>query len=277
MPLKNLRTALKVTLQFSHSVLSLNKLNQDEVKGNFSKLLPLKLIKHSKHSLPFSLGRTIRGVQWENIHNDKMHSSLKSSINNNLFDEHSFSKALLQCYLRERHKSANYYLKIKNASLEQRPLWSLILPWEEIDFNYWLRNYEGLIKSTHFLGERFGHSSLDDPDLLQEISNSHAKKFNFLFDSISNFGFQGMFNRPKAIILMSDMGWRWVVGGNGNHRAYVMNIIGKKSFPVEIAQVVNIKEINSWFNVKSGLFGLSDAERIFWKFYNGDGPLRGLL
>ena len=60
-----LKKAILIIIDLVKKTLNLEKLNQKESKGFNTSLTKLRLLSNTKVSVPFSLGRTVRGVSFD--------------------------------------------------------------------------------------------------------------------------------------------------------------------------------------------------------------------
>ena len=58
---------------------------------------------------------------------------------------------------------------------------------------------------------------------------------------------------------------------DGNHRVRIAYILGIKTIPLKISEIIDIENIKNWKNVKNGLYSLDDAKKIFIKYFNYSG------
>ena len=67
------------------------------------------------------------------------------------------------------------------------------------------------------------------------------------------------------------------MSGGGNHRAYISSLLGDKFFKCVVETVIDKKNISNLYNVKNGLYSLSEANFIFESYFSGDKNLRGIV
>ena len=65
------------------------------------------------------------------------------------------------------------------------------------------------------------------------------------------------------------------MGGNGNHRAYIMSALKKPALPVSIIKVVDRSKSSQWNNVLNGNYTKREAEEVFDIVFRGETRIRG--
>ena len=108
-----------------------------------------------------------------------------------------------------------------------------------------------------------------------EVRDENFPDLKKLYASIKRFGTKEKIELPKIKILVKDNEWRWVMGGNGNHRAYIMSALKYPALPVSIIQVVDRSKSSQWNNVQNGNYTKREAEEIFDIVFRGDTRIRG--
>ena len=125
---------------------------------------------------------------------------------------------------------------------------------------------------TQFLGSsdaRFDHNDS------KKFAETHAVQFENLINTIRYEGFKVSSDLPRAFVLIDGVHWRWVMAGNGNHRAYSMALLGYRTLPITINGVIKRENYEKWSNVVGGDFTKPEALRIFDAIFEGSTLLRG--
>ena len=65
------------------------------------------------------------------------------------------------------------------------------------------------------------------------------------------------------------------MGGDGNHRAYIMAALGYKILPVQISKIVDRSKVYDWPNVKNNEYSTKEAKEIFDTVFKGTSCIRG--
>lgn len=276
-----IKILLNISLNFLRKIFYLNEISSNEKKGNLLSLTSIKFIPGSEIKLPFQLGRTIRGLSFKN-------NLQKDPFGNFalLMNRGQSKKKLIQ-YLFKKYKSeksldAATKIKLKkNSKLAKFPVWALVMPWDKKNIKNNYLNYP-----NQFIYNRSKNGMKLDKKNLRNISNHFyskkvvASQFNQtknLLESIKKNGLKKSKSLPKVNILINGKKWRWCMSDEGNHRAYILSIIGKSSLHCVVDKVIYKNKIRSCYNVKNGLYSPKEAEKIFNHFFLGDKCIRGLI
>ena len=106
---------------------------------------------------------------------------------------------------------------------------------------------------------------------------SHLSQFNKLLESIKRNGFKTELERPRVIILKNSNRWKWMMSGQGNHRAYLCSMLSYENLPCEIVNVVDRAKVKSWPNVVNGTYAKEHALEIFDLVFSGKNICKGIL
>ncbi len=60
------------------------------------------------------------------------------------------------------------------------------------------------------------------------------------------------------------------MSGEGNHRVYILYLLGFKNFHGIVQSIIQKKKIHEWPNVKNGIFNIQEAGKIFDKVFEGN-------
>ena len=131
--LRVLKSETKQCINSFQKILKLNRLSAYELSGNFNFLSYSKIFKRSILEVPFSLGRTIRGVAFEKYELDPVSLCLSRQDMFN-FDEKIFARDLYDICVSENNKQVKDFININNKDILDFPVWAIAFPWEENGF-----------------------------------------------------------------------------------------------------------------------------------------------
>lgn len=271
-----------ITIDFFKKVFMLENLTKDNISGQVSTLLKLRLFKKSKVNVPYSLGRSVRGVSFtgKNLLKDPF-AKLCFDISKNVSDS-SMCESLLSVLEKESLLTAADIVNLKsNSKLASFPAWAIIMPWENITIENFYNTYPNdLYINRNSNGLTFNSKSMES--IIQTMySHKHAKnrinQMRNLYQSIKNRGVIEDDNLPKINILIKDNQWRWFMGDGGNHRSYVMSCLSYEFFTARISQVINRKDVYKWPNVKNGTYSAQEAKKVFDMYFEGSEIMRGIV
>ena len=77
-------------------------------------------------------------------------------------------------------------------------------------------------------------------------------------------------NLPRINILIKGNKWRWFMGDGGNHRSNILYCLEYKFLSARVSNIIDIKNIEDWKNVKNGTYSLEEAREVFDSFFSGD-------
>lgn len=272
--LYNFRIFVIRTLRFLLRCLKLNILSDIDYNGIYSPSLSLKFTKKNIISVPFSLGRTIRGVSFD-IENGFSPDPFVNALNTNngVLDRESFFNHLLMAFEKEKDKMIYEYPIGLSQDKYNFPIYSYAYPWESASIEKKLIKYSSdvLVNRSSYLKS----VSID----IYDVSHieSHFLQFNSLLQSIVNNGFIDNDDPPKVFILYQNNEWRWIMSGDGNHRAYVCNLLSHKFLSVCIQGSFN-KESLYKLSLKNGhSYSYSEISYLFDQIWSGQNCLRGIV
>ena len=266
---------LKSMVHQFQETFEINKLSESENLGTFENSSFIRFFRGSLIEVPISLGRTIRGSSFQSIDLDPFIDIL---VDQDLtkFDVSKFSDSLLKQYLDEQLKKVDDFLDIGNPQIKKLPSWAIAYPWEDLGFYDLKNNYMDLLKDNRadHIENSNGLASDSERNFLT-YAKSHGEQFKKLALKISTAGFDKSLPRPRIYVLKNGESWRWVMGGNGNHRAYITAALGHKTLPVQIIKIVDRSKIYNWPNVINNEYSKKEARDIFDIVFKGDSCIRG--
>ena len=283
MNLNILKNFLFKSLSLCKSLFNLDKLNAQENKGKILRLTKVKFTPNTKIKVPFHLGQSIRGLSFKkNLKND-LYGNFINEILNDVDKETLINTLFLHLKKEKNLNAANIVGLENNYKLAKYPAWSLVMPWEKINIEKKFNNYK-----KKFIDNRSKHNkniknwhNLTNEDIFYSYDCAKSKynqsKYllkNIKKDGLRSFDFK---DSPKICVLVNKNEWRWCMSGSGNHRAYISSLLGDKFFECVVETVIDKKNISNFYNVKNGLYSLSEANFIFDSYFSGDNNLRGLV
>ena len=273
--LSKLKAIFKNIINNAQEILTINALSEDEFKGQLNSLSFLKFFKGSLLSVPFSLGRSIRGVKFDNTVLDPFSLCLAKQ-NINKFDANTFADDLHDIIKVENNFLVKNFIKgLTRQDIANYPSWTIAFPWEENSFYDLKTNYQKLLMKNREPYSQSRTSKNSFSMYSKEIALSHGIQYRNLIQKITVEGFDSKYPRPRIYLLKDQNNWRWVMGGNGNHRAYIMSALRYSTLPVSVIKVVDRSKSSQWNNVLNGNYTKREAEEIFDTVFRGDSCLRG--
>jgi hypothetical protein len=276
-----IKNAVKNSLNLGKSFLFLGELNARELNGVVGKATRFKLMPHTSVRVPFSLGRTIRGVSFSVSSTiDPFGVFCKRTFDGEKVD--NLTSYLGQLYKEEACLSAGEAVGLPdNILLSKYPAWALVMPWESIALEEKYRTYlRDFVKNRFEHGAEFTVSRLSDPARAlysEENARSQVLQTKRLLQSIQLKGFLPIRPLPQVLIMYSDSEWRWCLSNEGNHRGYLAFIYGQKQFDAYVQGIINSCDVRSWNNVKNGTYSEKEALQIFDYFFTGIRSCRGVV
>jgi len=260
-----------------HSVLRLDVLSKEELIGQLGPITKLKLAKRSLHQLPFSNGLTVRGCAFN--HRDPFCRALSRDQSRAAINSEKFSAVILDVLRDERDKTIRDFLPEASGFIySQYPIYSLAFPWDLHTFDTFSKEYIAMV-----LENRQEYTNIEKELLTEEFIysqgyiDSHVVQFNSLLSSIERNGFDSNGERPKVIILKTSNHWKWLMSGQGNHRAYLLWMLNYEGLPCEIVRVVDREHVKDWANVKNGIYAKEHALQVFDLVFSGDQVNKGIV
>jgi len=280
---KILKKIILKSLDSIKSFLNLDRFNDDEKEGKIFKLTKFKFIPYTSIIVPFKLGRSIRGLSFQN---NLKKDVLGAFVNDIVLDKDK--EILIQNLFKELKKEKSFkassIVDLKdNANLANYPAWALVMPWEKIDIKKKFQNYRKQFASRrlrYVTNIDKENKNFENEDIFYSFYHA-CSQFSQTKDLLENIKRDGLIFRrndsPKICILIDDKEWRWCMSGDGNHRAYIASALGYKSFQCVIDTIIDKKNLSNCYNVKNGLYSTSEATTIFDNFFSGDKCLRGIV
>ncbi len=263
------------------SLFFLSHLNQNELQGLISPLSKLRFMPYSRVRVPYYLGRTVRGVSFDNNLMLDPAARMCKDIFENV--DHAITKAnLLKVFDQQKDMNAADIVHLSNnVKLKNYPAWAIVMPWEKLNIKDIFESYpETFYKNRTSQGLLFKENSrlsIIDVMYSPKFAENRVNQMKKLYKNIKYNGFIQDYNFPKINILIKENEWRWFMGDAGNHRSYVFYFLGHKSFNARVSTIINKKDVNNWHNVKNGIYSIEDAENIFDSYFDGCKTFRGMV
>ena len=259
----------------------LSNLNKKELQGFTTSSTRFRFLPNTIVRVPYSLGRTVRGVSFdENILLDpagRICSKISQDINNKIiFDD------LLKVFNEQKNMNAADIVHLSNnKKLKNYPAWAIVMPWEELNVEDMFDSYPQLFwKNRNTKGLKFNDDS-NESIINIMYSNifiqNRIDQMADLYKSIKKHGIIKSQDLPKIKILLKNNEWRWFMGDGGNHRSFVLSCLGYDFFVARVSSIIDIKDVNNWHNVKNGTYSVAEAQDIFESYFEGARAYRGMV
>ncbi len=253
-------------------------LNLVELKGNCLRLTYLKFLLSPTVKLPYLLGRTVRGVEFDaskdiysKVVKEILNEVPSKKIIDMLFDEY------------QSHKNKSV-IEINNFLTDSKiisyPSWLMVLPWEKSNISRLKKNYlksfynNRSANGMNFMNEKL--ESIEAKIFSFDTALSHVNQFKGLIDKIKKQGYiENTNDYPSAIILIKGNKWRWMMSSSGNHRAHIKSELDYKFINCKVAGIVNFSKLSKCKNVLNHIFTENEASTIFENIFKGEIPVRG--
>lgn len=256
------------------------RLKKVEINGNLKYFTLLKFNASYSINLPFSIGRTVRGVKFDS-ELDLYSNVVKGIINGK--DPEQLINFLHNNYKNFESKKVSEVNKfIKNKKLRNYPCWAMIMPWEKSELNSVKKRYLlSFYQNRSANGMIFKDNKLDHIETLlssRDHAKSHIDQFKNLIQNIKKRGYIINYNDlPTAFIFIKDKKWFWMMSSSGNHRAHLISELKLRSIKCRIVGIIKYSELNKFINVKEKIFTEDEARYLFDKIFKGEKSIRGSI
>ena len=167
-------------------------------------------------------------------------------------------------------RTAGEAVGLENSKkLNLYPEWALVKPWEDKSIGKINKNYlKNFIKKREKLKKLYYSGCNKNVIMYNDLAwESHAEQYYNLHQSISKYGFNED-NLISVNLFKYKNSYRCSLGDDGNHRVRIALILGIKTIPLKISKIVDFDDLKNWTNVKTKLYSLNDAEKIFTDYFN---------
>ncbi len=276
-----IKKIILIIVDLAKRVLLIENLSKKNLLGECSPLLRFRLFPYSKVTVPYSLGRTVRGVLFDKNSKKDPFARLCFDISQDA-SEDSISKDLLLVLNKESLMSAADIVNLNsNTKLHSYPAWAIVMPWENISIEDFFDSYPiDLYRNRTSKGLIFKDKSREaiiETMYSHEHITNRINQMKKLYISIKNKGVIEDNNLPKINILIKNNQWRWFMGDGGNHRSYVMSCLNYDFFTARVSQVIYKNDVNNWHNVKNGTYSVDEAKKVFDSYFDGSEVIRGIV
>lgn len=284
-----MKLLIKKIIYFLKSFLNLDQLNSIELSGKLFNYSKFKFLPYTVLNVPFSLGRTARGISFKNLLDNNLPENKQDYIGKQYIDQLNgvpnkkvIEDLMLIMKKEEILTAADIMNCPNNKRLQLYPAWSSLSPWDKFTIEEKYHTYiEAFIKNRSSHGAKFicKNGKLTTEEIYSPTTaESHVKQIEKLIKSIRNKGFMKSDKLPRAFILVNNYReWRWIMSSEGNHRSYLFYLFGVEKLPLIIEDVVYRESLKSSFNVKNGLYTIEEAENIFDGIFKGNSYIRGII
>lgn len=256
------------------------RLSTKEKDGNLFKSTYFKFLICPTVKLPYKLGRSVRGIQFEGS-KDIYSKVVVEILENKSLNE--ITKKLYEKYQDCKHKSVydiNNFLS--SSRIKSHPSWLMIYPWENTNHVTLRESYlNSFYHNRSANGMSFTNKKLkyiEDRMTSYDAAKSHILQFKNLINKIKQYGYiENHDDYPTAVILIKDNKWKWMMSSSGNHRAHIKKELNYNFINCKIIGIVNLSEIKNYKNVVNETFNEEEATILFNNAFEGKTPIRGVL
>lgn len=265
-------------VKFPFIVETLFSLNSIEIQGNFLKLTYYKFLLSPTINLPYKLGRTVRGVEFD-ASNDIYSRVVKEIINNKSSEK--IAEMLFNEYQNFKDKSViDLNNLLTTSKIISYPSWLMVLPWENSNISNLKKNYlNSFYNNRSANGMTFSDEkseSIEAKIFSYDTASSHVNQFKSLINKIKHQGYiENNNDYPSAIILIKDNKWKWMMSSSGNHRAHIKRELDYNFINCRVTGIVNFSKLSKCKNVLNQIFNEKEAAILFEIVFEGKTPVRG--
>jgi len=229
--------------------------------------------------VPTNLGRTSSWFDLSENSLDPILAILKIALKRNLSNDELYNflkqNLMIQSDLISPINAAEVvgFDRNNKSILFDFPAWSFVLPWQFENIKEKFHTFPISVKNDR-LKSGFKIDSNDPVEIMKLNKlgslDSHVRQYISLLDSIDKNGLlQGKrYGYISAFILIDGECWRWIIGGEGNHRAAAASAIGYNELDVLVEGIIRKEDSRWWPNVCNGLYTVSQAEQVFDDIFN---------
>jgi len=233
--------------------------------------------------LDFRNGRSVRGVRFSDVSNDMFAQMVGNVVRG---DNRSY---IIDCLFKSYQsisglRAGSFFPSLNDSTkLNCYPHWCVVLPWDDVKIEEVYKDYpKNLVKNRSNHSLSFNGCTNNDEIISKALSYDAAvsqvdQTINLHNIIKSNAYYQSRRLPVVTILYESDDKWCWMMGGEGNHRAYLFNELEHENFPCEINQIVYLSEVEKWPNVRSGLFSKDEAISFFKQVTDGQNPVASII
>lgn len=177
--------------------------------------------------------------------------------------------------------SASDILGLDSQDIEgfnEEPSWSALMPWNSENLEEWKLNIQRSVVLENYMYIK-NLTIKDGWAWVGPVSNEklmvESTRLNNVYNSIVKNGYQrnnGADGDVLAVVLIDTKGnWCWQAI-TGQHRACVLAGLGYEKITIRIVKIILESEAEYWPNVKSGLYPVAAALKVFNLVMQGGTP-----
>ena len=270
-----LKASYVALMRFSLSIFRLNSLSSLEANGCLSMMTRFKFIKKNIIKLPYHRGLTIRGVSFNYMRCKSPDGFIRAlEVEGDSINKDQFYSVLRSVYAEEKGLMiSDFHNGVTNSNLRVKPIETFAFPWES----------KSIIEKEHsYKFDLMQNRSCYLPNLSNDVYDishidSHFIQFSTLYKSIMQHGFLLNNNPPKVFILVKGREWKWIMSGDGNHRAYCNHLLGARDLIATIQGVIDRNNIFIRSKRNGHQYSNSELEDLFDILWSGEYCVRGIL
>jgi hypothetical protein len=276
-----IKNTLLMVIDYIKKSLLLCNLNKNESQGFISPLSRFHFMPFTRVIVPFSLGRTVRGLSFNKNFILDPYGKLCTDIFKGVDNKTIFSDLLITYNKEKDLRAADIVHLSNNIKLREYPAWAIVMPWEKLSIEEKFESYPDSFyknrSSKDLTFENRSRLSIIETMYSSKSLESKVNQMKKLFKSIKRYGLKKDTNFPKINILVKENEWRWFMGDAGNHRSYICSCFDFEIFEGRVSSIIYKNKVNSWPNVKNGTYSSEEAENIFDSYFDGSNVLRGIV
>lgn len=273
-----LKTIIKLLIYEFKSRLFLNRLNSIESKGKIFFNTNFKFVPKTNLIIPFHLGRSRRGIAFDEINNLDPYGKIYFQLINGQPQDLLIDKLSKLIYEEKNTNASEIMNCLENKTLKRFPAWAHVMPWDDFTYTNKFQSYYGsLISNRSDHGASFVKAEDDIYINSYAIARSHIEQCNKLIKSINMKGIINNLDMPRIHLLIKGNEWRWYMTSEGNHRVNLFYLMGYEKFSAVISSKIYRNKVQDWFNVKNETYTIKEALMIFDNIFEGSKYICGMI
>ena len=277
--MSEIKKRIKIAIEFIKKSLLLCNLNKNESQGFISPLSKLRFMPNTIVIVPYSLGRTCRGVSFNENFTQDTFGKLWIAIFNGAGIKDA-TRDLMIKFKEEKDLRASDIVHLRNnVKLRKYPAWAFVLPWDKLSIQEKFESHpDSFYRNRSQNGLTFENSSrasIIERMYSLKSMESKVNQMQKIFKSIKRYGLKKTSDLPNINIFVDGNEWRWSMGDAGNHRSFVCSGLAFETFEVRVSSIIYKNKVNSWQNVKNGTYSSEEAEYIFDSYFDGSDVVFG--
>lgn len=265
--------------KFRFLVDSLIGLNDKELIEVLKKSTLQKIKLSYSINLPYSKGRTVRGLSFTNEIKDPYSKIVADLLIGNSIDsitENLFS----MCKEFKNYSVYEFIDNFNEGKFKSIPLWAIVNPWESISLKEsrisYLNSFYVNRSEHNLVFTNSSNSFIESVIYSKESARSQVTQFDKLLKIILNNGYiENSNDLPTAVILIKNNKWCWIMSHSGNHRAHILKELGHSNLRCKIVGIVEYNDLSNCKNVLNNNYSLTQSKLFFDRVFEGKNPIRG--